>query len=482
MLELLHIAVVTTPRVSSVPHPTYVSSRPLTRNFVRLMQSSSTPIGINGTEQPQVPPWEFLIRQTLRETSTALTRYSMDLQARARLPLQVDTIPLQLMGMATDLQVACRLMDTRISNPQPYDPIRETDNVTLAHALYQRLLTHPTPFHLRQLEAEDWRERPIILPVSDNTAITTTPPTQTIAHQGCVTTCVSGTAGATTRPPDGNFSVISKGEAMVTRWMGQEQGDEQEVQEPIRVSPRIRDMWDSTNIVYTTNTVNQPGAGQLDSRIDRLSTSSVNQPHDGRVSNSQIERDANAVSGSFEDTLRWEALQQRMQKEHEDRQRQLEINYEENKGCFNSKGSSTINSKNVSNKDSQQPTTSHTHRSGSPMLHLEDESTKTWRNPGTTREKTSTPQVSTPPIPGSTPHILGSLGALPPLQRISFPMHKHHPHIPCQFVGTGNTLTPHSTSPVFYTDLWDRRQPLPRSVQRLLEVPCECPRAQECPH
>ena len=98
--------------------------------------------------------------------------------------------------------------------------------------------------------------------VSETTVHTTTPPTQTMStlKEGIIASTYTSRPAGTVL--DSYPLAVSSSDTMAVTWTGQNQRVREETQVPIRVSPRLREMWDSTNVVTTTNNIHQPDNGQ----------------------------------------------------------------------------------------------------------------------------------------------------------------------------------------------------------------------------
>ena len=129
------------------------------------------------------------------------------------------------------------------------------------------------------------------------------------------------------------------------------------------------------------------------------------------------------------------------------------------------------------NKSSSFSKTSRTDRPGSPSQSTGAVTTGTSRSHGIMRERAFTPQASTSLLPCPTLPLHRSLGISQTQQPGATSQMASNPAISTHSVGTEYDSPLYHTFKVHYTDAWCRRLPLPLSIQRLLEVPCECPQA-----
>ena len=112
----------------------------------------------------QKPLWELLVCQTLQVVSMGLTHQAMDLKALPHHTYPMTFIEHQMMEMATDLQMALRLMDQEDSLQGLRNENQvQIDNI-VANALHQHHLSHPVPFQMRQPGPQDLLPLPIVLP------------------------------------------------------------------------------------------------------------------------------------------------------------------------------------------------------------------------------------------------------------------------------------------------------------------------------
>ena len=123
------------------------------------------------------PSWELLVRQTLREVSIGLTRQAIDLQAQTRHHDPMTVIPHHMMEMATDLQMACVLMDKKDNSHRCRDHKQVEIHNFLADILHHTSAS-PVPsstLHLRQPGLQDMMPMPSVLPQSQRPLISPQP-------------------------------------------------------------------------------------------------------------------------------------------------------------------------------------------------------------------------------------------------------------------------------------------------------------------